>query len=186
MKTRTQDCDEIQYKSNPDLQRWILARQGIIDFENQETGVKGAFNPWQVVKQFRDELVPEVGSNDILCNILEMVNKGWLMELYDSIITTDDDSRRFSMTTNGMLQFRKEIHPVAQMLVNQEKKLEEKIQKASTRSEVKNRIIQELKGFGIKFKDGVEQDAVEHLITTMKVVGPRSIPAIMDALKDAG
>jgi hypothetical protein len=108
-----------------------IAHQGVIEFQNRETGVQGAFNLWQVSKLLSDEFVPGIGPDDILCNVLEMVNKGWLKELFDPIINTDNDSRRFSITVPDMLQFRKEILPVAQMLVNQEQELEQRIQNTS-------------------------------------------------------
>jgi hypothetical protein len=175
----------VTYKSNLDFQRWLLAHLGVIEFQNRETGAQGAISVWQVSKQFSDELVPEVGPNDLLCNILEMVKRGWLKELRDPILTDDNDSRRFSMTTQGMVQFRKELSPMAQMLVKQEQKLEEKIQNTTANSEVKNRIIQQLNEFGRKFKDRLESEAVEYIVTIMKDTGWKSIPIFMGIIKDS-
>jgi hypothetical protein len=53
-----QDCSNIPYKSNPDLQRWLLAHLGIIEFQNREPGAQSAISLWQVSKLFLDELVP--------------------------------------------------------------------------------------------------------------------------------
>lgn len=74
--------------------------------------------------------------------ILEMKKKGWLEEARDSvyatILTDDKDSRCFSMTLDGMLQFRKEILPVARRLVNQdEEKLEQKTKNSRAATEAK-------------------------------------------------
>jgi hypothetical protein len=94
-KWHVNDCDEfrISYRSNLDFQRWLLAHIGTIEFRNLETAAKSAIDLWQVSKLFIDELVPGTGPNDLLCNILEMVKKGWLEELHDPILTTGNDSR---------------------------------------------------------------------------------------------
>jgi hypothetical protein len=183
-KWRVDDCDvmRIKYKSNADFQLWLLAHIGATEFRNRETGVKGAINLWQVSKLFPDELVPGTGPNDLLCNILEMVKKGWLEELHDPIISTDNDSRRFSMTQQGMVHFRQEIHPIAEMLAKEEQKLEEKIQNATVDSEVKKRVISELQEFGQKFKDRLPSQAADYVINIIFKVGVSSIPLLF-ALK---
>lgn len=81
-----------------------------------------------------------------------MKKKGWLEEARDSvyatILTDDKDSRCFSMTLDGMLQFRKEILPVSRKLVNQdEEKLEQKTKKFQSRNRSKMKFIRGLKGF---------------------------------------
>jgi hypothetical protein len=71
---RVDDCDEnrVSYRRNSDFQRWLIAHLGVTEFQNRDTGVKGAINLWQVSKLVLEELVPQVGPNDLLCNILEM------------------------------------------------------------------------------------------------------------------
>jgi hypothetical protein len=87
------------------------------------------------------------------------------------------------MTSQGMVHFRKEIHPVARMLAKQEQKLEEKIQNTAADSEVKKRVIAELKGFGQKFKDRLESQAADYIIETIFKVGVPSIPLFLALLK---
>jgi hypothetical protein len=53
-----------------------------------------------------------------------MKDKQWLKEISDPILSDYDDSRRFSLTSIGMLQFLKEILPMAQMVINQDQRLE--------------------------------------------------------------
>jgi hypothetical protein len=87
------------------------------------------------------------------------------------------------MTSQGMVQFRKEIHSIAQMLAKQEQKLEEKIQNADAESEVKKRVIDELRGFGKKFKDRLESQAADYIIDIIFKVGVVSIPLFMELFK---
>ncbi|HET7147991.1 MAG TPA: hypothetical protein VFI73_05770 [Candidatus Nitrosopolaris sp.] len=121
-----QTCSPKEYKTNADLQQWILTQMGMTDYENRYTGAQGAISIWQISKQIPPEILPSVGVNkDLICNVLEMKNKKWLKEVHDPILSDDDDSRRFSLTSNGMLQFRKEILPMAQLLINQDQRLEQ-------------------------------------------------------------
>lgn len=69
-----------------------------------------------------------------------------------------------------MVWIRQEIHPIAQMLAK-EQKLEEKIQNTTADSEVKKVVIEELKGFAQKFKDRLESQAADYIITTMERIG---------------
>ena len=180
------DCNDIPYRDNIDLQRWLLTHLGVTEYENPYTGAQGAISIWQVSKLVPPEIVSQVDSgNDLLCNILEMKKRGWLKELQDSILTDDNDSRRFSMTASGMLQFRKEILPMAQMLISHEQKLEQRIQNSKANSEVKKGFILKLKGFRDKFQDRLESEAIDFIIKTAKDIGTKSIPILLDLMKQS-
>lgn len=147
-------CGPKQYKSNKDLQHWILTRLGMTDYENRYIGSLSATSVWQVSKLIPPEILPSVGvDNDLLCNILEMKDKRWLKELHDPILSNDTGSRRFSLTSNGMIQFRKEILPMAQMLINQDQKLQLTVQNSKAEPNVKSGFIEKLNKFKDKFQD---------------------------------
>jgi hypothetical protein len=87
------------------------------------------------------------------------------------------------MTQQGMVHFRQEIHPIAEMLAKQEQKLEEKIQSTPAESEAKKRVIAELKEFGQKFKERLVSQDADHIIDTIFKVGVPSIPLFLNLLK---
>ena len=71
-----QTCPPEEYKSNTDLQQWILTQMGMTDYENRGTGSQGAISIWQISKQIPPEILPSVSiNNDLICNVLEMKNK---------------------------------------------------------------------------------------------------------------
>jgi hypothetical protein len=156
-------CGQDEYKSNADLQQWILTQMGMTEYRNRDTGAQGTISIWQISKQIPYDILPGIGvNNDLICNVLEMKDKKWLKEINDPILSPpdDDDNRRFSMTYNGMLQFRKEIFPVAQMLINDDEKLEQGVHRTKTESDVKLGFIEQAKKFGDKFKDKLEDQAI--------------------------
>jgi hypothetical protein len=176
-----EECYSLDYKSNEELQRWILTHLGITESENPYTGSQGAINVWQVSKLIPPEILPTiVADHDLLCNILEMKKKRRLKELNDPILSDDNDSRRFSMTSSGMLQFRKEILPMAQMLINQDQKLEQTIQSSKADSNTKKGFVEKLKEFKDKFQDKLEDEAINFLINTAK---PKAIPILIELMR---
>ena len=171
-------------KSNKNCEPWVLTHLGIKESENPYTGSQGAITIWQVSKLIPPEILPSVdGTHDLLCNILEMKKKRWLKELNDPILSNDDDSRRFSMTSSGMLQFRKEILPMAQMLINQDQKLEQTIQNSKADSNTKRGFIEKLKEFKDKFQDKLEDEAINFLINTAKEYGLKAIPILIELMR---
>jgi hypothetical protein len=82
-----------------------------------------------------------------------------------------------------MVHFRQEIHPIAEMLAKQEQKLEEKIQNTPADSELKERVITELKGFGQRFKARLVSQAEQYITDTIFKVGVSSIPLFLALLK---
>lgn len=166
------------------MQRWILTHLGMTEYENPYTGAQGAISIWQVSKLVPTEILPTVNAdNDLLCNILEMKQNRWLKELDDPILTTDTDSRRFSVTSNGMIQFRREILPMAQMLINQEETLEKTIRSSKAESNVKIGFLDNLRKFKDKFKDRLEDQATDYIIATAKEYGLKAIPILIELMK---
>lgn len=177
-----QTCTPEEYKSKTDLQQWILTQMGMTDYGNRGTGAQGAISIWQISKQIPPEILPSVSVNyDLICNVLEMKDKKWLKEIHDPILSDDDDSRRFS--SNGMLQFRKEILPMAHMLIIQDQRLEQGIQRSKAESNIKSGFIEQLKEFKDKFKDKLEEQAIDYILTTARDLGIGAIPILLELMK---
>jgi hypothetical protein len=181
--TSLKTCSRGDYNSNTDLQQWILTQMGMNDYENRGTGAQGAISIWQISKQIPYEILPSVRvDNDLICNVLEMKDKKWLKE--NPIPYDDDDSRSFSLTSNGMLQFRKEFLPMAQMLINDDQRLEEGVKLSKAESDVKLKFIDQLKKFRDKFKDKLEDQAIDYILSVAENIGIKSaIPILIELMK---
>lgn len=154
------------------------------DYENRLTGSQGAINIWQISKQIPYEILPSVGvNNDLICNVLEMKERKWLKEIRNPILPGDEDYRTFSLTHNGMLQFRKEILPVAQMLINHDERLEQGVHRSKVESDVKSGFIEQVKKFGDKFKDKLEDQAIDYILHTAANYGIKAIPILIELMK---
>lgn len=128
------------------------------------------------------EILPSVGvDNDLLCNILEMKDNRWLKELHDAILSDDTDSRRFSL--NNMMQFRKEILPMAQMLIDEDQKLELTVQNSKADPNVKSGFIEKANKFKGKFQDKLEEQAIDYILTIAKDYGSKAIPILIELMK---
>jgi hypothetical protein len=157
---------------------------GMTDYENRGTGAQSAISIWQISKQIPYDILPSVSvNNDLICNVLEMKDKKWLKEINDPILSDDVDSRRFSLTHNGMLQFRKEILPVAQMLINDDEKLEQGVHRSKVESEVKSGFIEQLRKFKDKFKDKLEDQAIDYILQTAANYSLKAIPILIELMK---
>jgi hypothetical protein len=71
------------------------------------------------------------------------------------------------------------------MLISQEPKLEQRIENSKANSEVKRGFILKLKGFADKFQDRLESEAIDFIIKTAKDVGMKSIPILIDLMKQS-
>jgi hypothetical protein len=79
----------------------------MMDYDNPYTGSQSVISIWQISKVIPPDILPSVRIENVLGNIAEMISKGLLKELGDPILTTDNDSRRFSLTSAGMIKFRR-------------------------------------------------------------------------------
>ncbi|MGC1932764.1 MAG: hypothetical protein WA667_27645, partial [Candidatus Nitrosopolaris sp.] len=80
-------CSPGEYKSNTDLQQWILTQMGMTDYENRGTGAQDAISIWQISKQIPYGILPSVDiNNDLICNVLEMKERKWLKEIRNPIL----------------------------------------------------------------------------------------------------
>jgi hypothetical protein len=178
--TFVNECKNTEYSTNIEFQHWMLSHLGIIEYENPHTGAQGAISVWQVAKLIPSEVLINLSTDrDLMCNILEMRKKGWLKEINDPILSDDEDSRRFTMTHIGMLEFRKKLLPMAQMLLNQDSILEQKIQSSKAELAVKNGFIEKLKKYKEKLEDKIEDQAIDFIITTAKEYGRRAVPILI-------
>jgi hypothetical protein len=154
------------------------------DYENRGTGAQGAISLSQISKQIPYEILPslDVDNDDLICNVLEMKDKRWLKE--NPIPYDDDDSRSFSLTSNGMLQFRKEILPMAQTLINDDQRLEEGVKLSKAESHVKLKFIDQLIKFGDKSKDKLEDQAIDYILSVAGNIGKAAaIPILIELMK---
>jgi hypothetical protein len=172
-----------KYRANKDLQRWINIHLGMIDYDNPYTGSQSVISIWQISKVIPPDILPSVRIESLLGNIAEMIDKGLLKELGDPILTTDNDSRRFSLTSAGMIQFRKEILPMAQMLIDEDQRLTQTIEKSKTKSKVKRGFIAKLNRFKEKFQEKLEDQAIDYIIGTAKDYGPKAIPILIELIR---
>jgi hypothetical protein len=155
---------------------------GMTDYENRGTGAQGAISIWQISKQIPYEILPSLDvNNDLICNVLEMKDKRWLKE--NHVPYDDEDSRSFSLTSNGMLQFRKEILPMAQMLINHDQRLEQGVKLSKAESDVKLKFIDQLTKSGDKFKDKLQDQAIDYILNVAKDIGIKAIPILIELMK---
>jgi hypothetical protein len=111
-----------------------------------------------------------------------MKDKRWLKE--NHVPYDDEDGRSFSLTSNGMLQFRKEILPMAQMLINDDQRLEQGVKLSKAESDVKLKFIDQLKKFGDKFKDKLEDQAIDYILSVAGNIGKAAaIPILIELMR---
>ncbi|MFZ0512647.1 MAG: hypothetical protein WAM14_13650, partial [Candidatus Nitrosopolaris sp.] len=138
----------------------------------------------QISKQIPYGILPSVDiNNDLICNVLEMKERKWLKEIRNPILPGDEDYRTFSLRHNGMLQFRKEILPMAQMLINDDERLEQRVHRSKAESDVKSGFIEQLKKFGDKFKDKLEDQAIDFILDAAKTYAFKAIPILIELMK---
>jgi hypothetical protein len=155
----------------------------MMDYDNPYTDSQSVISIWQISKLIPPDILPSIHIDSLLDNISEMKRKGFLKELLDPIMTTDFDSRRFSLTSAGMIQFRKEVLPMAQKLIHEDRTLNQTIEKAKTESKVKLGFLAKLSQFKVKFQEKLEDQAIDYIIATAKDYGPKAIPILIELMR---
>lgn len=82
-----------------------------------------------------------------------------------------------------MLQFRKDILPIAKMLINNDQRLEQGVQRSKAESDVKLKLIDQLKKFKDRFKDKLEDQAIDYILKTTANYGIKAIPILIELMK---
>jgi hypothetical protein len=147
------DCESSTYRSNTKLQRWILAHLGSLESDNPYTNTRGTISVYQISKLLYPEILLDIqpSTDDILCNMLQMQQKGFLKESkppFDGHYNEDEDMRSFYLTAGGMIKFRKEIQPIAKMMIETEpKEIEKAIENTKGDSTIKRIFIERITSF---------------------------------------
>jgi hypothetical protein len=82
-----------------------------------------------------------------------------------------------------VIQFRKEVLPIAHMLIDEDLRLKQGIQKSKTESEIKHGFIAKLNQFKERFQEKLEDQAIDYIIATAKEYGPKAIPIFIELMK---
>jgi hypothetical protein len=178
------DCSSGKYNSNQKLQKWIIFRLGIIESENRETGTRGAINIWQISKLVLPEIVTSISSpTEVLCNMLEMKDKGLLGESkvgFRRYFDEDNDMRSFYLTSWGVIQFRKELEPLAKMLIEQQQQYTKIIDKTRGDSKVKRSFIEILIRFKDKLESKLEEEAIDVIVGVAREHGIKAVTFLVN------
>jgi hypothetical protein len=69
------------------------------------------------------------------------------------------------------------------MLIDEDQRLNQTIEKSKTESKVKRGFIAKLNQFKEKFQEKLEDQAIDYIIATAKDYGPKAIPILIELIR---
>jgi hypothetical protein len=147
------------YLPRDNLERWILTYLGTIDLDKSGSG-RATLDIRTIVKLIPKEIFPEIETEEDIMETLRDMERRNLVKEWASARYIDEYT--FIITGTGLIQFRKQIHPIIASVAKQE--TYEKMIEAVPSTPGDSSFRRELKSMWSKLKDKTEEEIVQTLV----------------------